>query len=207
MGRLRYARDDRSQEGASKVRAVGLTLAVASLPLHAAFAYAQGDLSTPDSLSNGWYAVARAGAIRTDNELSSLFPEGWVSIVGVAGGVRSGSQVSLGGSIWWGDTDPGMRGIGAEVTLEPWARRPLALQPVLLFGVEAISVDDGADRGPAIVVGGGARRHVGAIVLEAGLRNRFLSAEHESPDGAIDRDTTMWELSFSVGRAFGGGRR
>lgn len=148
--------------------------------------------------------AARGGAMRIDDELSTLLSARWMRVVGLQAGVRSGSEVSLGGSIWWGDADPGVRGIGAELGIEPWARRPLALQPVLLFGVEAVSIDDGADRGPVIVVGGGVRRRFGAVVLEASLRNRFLQAENETSDGEIeDRDTTMWELSLGVGGTFG----
>ncbi|HUP19465.1 MAG TPA: hypothetical protein VM778_05880 [Gemmatimonadota bacterium] len=99
---------------------------------------------------------------------------------------------------------PDFGGVGARMAVTPGAGRGWAADPVLVFGVEAVEVDDGEDRGPAFVAGAGVRKDARRWTLQAEVLHRLLTVEEEPVNGVeTGRDAALWEIRVAIGRILG----
>lgn len=164
---------------------------------------------------SGLEVAVAVGALRSDRDLAALHEPAWVPVIEGRIGWRITPTTAFGAGGWFGEIEAGadtldeaprgrsLRGVGVALDLTPWADRGRAAQPVLRFGVESVSLDDGLDRGPAFLVGAGLEGWLGRSWSVAGrIENRFLTIERPSVDGvSTSRDVALWSLG--VGLAWG----
>lgn len=110
----------------------------------------------------------------------------------------------LEGEAWAGSLGSrSLRAAGVHVALAPLAERAPPVEPLLRFGVEALTVDDDQERGPAFVAGVDLRAGGGGWFVEGGVRNHFLRVEDSGPEPE-ERDASVWEARLTTGWAWGG---
>lgn len=169
--------------------------------------------------SRGLEATAAVAALRTDRDLAAGHDPAWAPVVEGRLAWRISPMAAIGVGAWAGSVEAtadtlderppegrSLIGLGVALDLAPLAGRARAVQPVLRFGVESVSVDDRLDRGPAFLVGAGLERRLGRSWAVGGhVENRFLTVEREPVDGvATSHDVALWSIGVAVAWGPGG---
>ncbi|HUP01775.1 MAG TPA: hypothetical protein VM737_09700 [Gemmatimonadota bacterium] len=167
------------------------------------------DLSQEPGAS-GWVVGFRAGGVWVDG-LAQGADAQWTAVAGARLAYRVTSQVAIGVDVWGAGLERvggsgTIRAGGPHLVLTPLAERASAVDPVLDFGVETVRLNDGEDRGAALVFGAGLRRRWGSRWSIEGLaRNRLLTIEEEPFEGvATGRDADLWEVALELAWTSGG---